>query len=740
MSLVATNATSVRVRFTLPQILVGLIGHAELHYTSNALIPRYEWNVQKFARPNRLFDTPNIEYHLNNLKSDTTYYFQIKVLVEALQSGPESDVYKLKMPSFLSGSSSSSPVSSILPSSNSISPSVTSTASTTTLPPVILIDARISAAISEASDLPSSRGGPVINSANEVSVTVTWRPLDKKEKRLIDAIQVKYRKIDETESTAKVSGLIHRDLTSHTIRHLQPGASYLIDLLFKPDESVVTSSTTLVSSKPIVVELPLAPRNQLDLLSPILPLDVQNDLHVEGTRVLFKLRSLPRPVNKFVTVVKITYKALTRDGSSDLAPSPGGPDDGSDNDHPGLVDNNDEHLMSRDSRGAGGTSHSSSSSSSASSSASASSSSSSASASSSSSPSSPSASSGSDSLHHYFKQPSEDGHILLEGLLPRRKYKAWIECYLVNGRISSSGAIDFTTKDATASRSDGSSGSKKAFASPDEDPSVDANALNEALASETTSSRSNTPGNQLLNTSHSVKSDELKPYYLALTIVALFAALTSIAFLSLLCIMLRSKSSAKAPITRGSPSPIGSATCDQAYDNPSYKSCEGDLSNSNSVPSAAAMVTGARTNGGSVSVNGTTNIRLNGLTTSSLTMSSNCNSTSTPTPSHAAPPSSSPSSLNSSSTADSNNSNVLNNTQHHHLHHHHNNLNFRLATSNNNSSVSHNNQGSHQSSQQQLHLHQIHLSHRPNGSNNGSSSIKLNGLNAGSAIIGSAQV
>ena len=68
--------------------------------------------------------------------------------------------------------------------------------------------------------------------------------------------------------------------------------------------------------------------------------------------------------------------------------------------------------------------------------------------------------------------------------------------------------------------------------------------------------------------SYSLKAEELKPYYIALTIMAFFTAVTSIAFLSLLCIMLRSKSSAKAPIT---PSP---SLTDQAYDNPSYKSCE----------------------------------------------------------------------------------------------------------------------------------------------------------------------
>lgn len=72
---------------------------------------------------------------------------------------------------------------------------------------------------------------------------------------------------------------------------------------------------------------------------------------------------------------------------------------------------------------------------------------------------------------------------------------------------------------------------------------------------------------------HSLKSDELRPYYIALTIMALFAAVTSIAFLSLLCVILRSKTSAKAPITR--------SLSDQAYDNPTYKACDNDRTGSN---------------------------------------------------------------------------------------------------------------------------------------------------------------
>jgi hypothetical protein len=89
-------------------------------------------------------------------------------------------------------------------------------------------------------------------------------------------------------------------------------------------------------------------------------------------------------------------------------------------------------------------------------------------------------------------------------------------------------------------------------------------AMNEALASETKTTATTATTVQI---NHSLKAEELKPYYFALAIMGLFAAVTSIAFLSLLCIILRSKSSANALITRTPGS-------DQAYDNPSYKTCD----------------------------------------------------------------------------------------------------------------------------------------------------------------------
>lgn len=451
VSVIAMNATSVRIRFTLPQILVGLIGHAELHFTSNPLVPSYEWNVQKFARPNRLFDTPNIEYHLMTLKPETTYYFQIRVIVEALQSGPESEIYKLKMPA---AGSKSGPNSAA---------GMTST-TTSTLPPLVMIDAHLNALIDEAD-------------GSATSVTVTWRSFDRRERKLIDGIQIKYRKIDEPESAASITPIIHRDLTSYKLKNLNPGSSYLLDLLLKTDEDITSN---IVSSKPIVIELPaMGHRDQQLAAAPVpssLVIDPLTDVFVEAHKASFRLKSLPKPIDKFVAVVKISYRSTDEEEAAGLM--------------------------------------------------------------------------------HTFRAPGDE--VMLDGLQPRRKYKVWIDCYLMSGKMLSSNAIDLITKEEDDK--------KEINHLPDESQ----DAMNEALASESTKSTATATTS---THHHSLKSDELRPYYIALTIMALFAAVTSIAFLSLLCVILRSKSSAKAPITR--------SLSDQAYDNPTYKACDNERTGSN---------------------------------------------------------------------------------------------------------------------------------------------------------------
>lgn len=61
-------------------------------------LPSLDRHAQKFARPGRRFDSPNIEYVLNALRPNTSYFMRVKVRVDALDHEPQSDVLKVTMP------------------------------------------------------------------------------------------------------------------------------------------------------------------------------------------------------------------------------------------------------------------------------------------------------------------------------------------------------------------------------------------------------------------------------------------------------------------------------------------------------------------------------------------------------------------------------------------------------------------------------------------------------------------
>ncbi|CAG2101736.1 unnamed protein product [Medioppia subpectinata] len=404
VNIVAINSTSARIRFTLPSLLVGLIGHAELHYTTDMNIPRSQWNIQKFARPKRLFDTANIEYHLGNLSPDTTYFFQIQVIIEALQSGPESQVYKLYLPPIPSTAST--------------------TTSTTTVPPMIMLDVQLNAVSNDYKTL-----------------KISWRVFSPQEKKFIDGIQIRYKNAEKDQNEWKTTPILHRDVRSYMLRDLEPGVSYAVDLLFTPNPDI---ETHIISTKPIVIDMPSSPKDLFDITVTIHP----NDVNVDTLYTTIKMNDLPFPINKFINVVKISYRS--------------------------------EDSME---------------------------------------------------LLHTFKDPDEEGRIVLDGLKPNRRYKAWIDLYLTNGKTVSSNAIEFTTKD-------------RALSANIDKIDISANEAEALRESDLMDGR----------------------YFYCLVIVSVFAAVTAIAFVVVLYFLLRKQSSAKAPITR--------APSESAYDNPTYKTYE----------------------------------------------------------------------------------------------------------------------------------------------------------------------
>lgn len=338
MSIIAINSSAVRIRFTLPSLFVGLIGHAELHFTTDQDKPREQWNVQKFARPKRLFDTPNIEYHLATLNPGTTYFFQIRIIIEALHSGPESQIYKLHMPENFS---SRKPAIGV-PLTNQYNP--------LDFPNIMMIDANLNAI-------------PVDHS----SIKVIWRQFKGQEKRFIDGIMLRYKRTEDSSDNWVTTPMIHRDVNEYLLRDLLPGVSYTVDLVFKISDKIPTK---LVSSRSIVVDIPAKPKDDYDFN---ISIDPTNDVSIYPHKVAMHLKHVPKPVNKFVNVARINYKATD---SLDLG---------------------DKKML------------------------------------------------------QVYKVPSEDGIIVLDGLNPRKKYKAWVDMFLSNGQKVSSNAISFITKEETKS-------------------------------------------------------------------------------------------------------------------------------------------------------------------------------------------------------------------------------------------------------------------------------------------------
>ncbi|KAH9497969.1 hypothetical protein DERF_013899 [Dermatophagoides farinae] len=285
MDIVAINATSARIRFTIPSIYVGLLGHAEVHYTTDINIPRNKWNIQKFARPKRLFDIPNIEYHLGNLQPNTNYFLQIEIIIESLKTGPISEIYKIYLPP--------------LP----VKTTTTTTTTTSTLPPVIMLDMNITAAIIDHN-----------------AIRISWRPFTIQEKKFIDGLQVRYRKSDNRNNNNNdndddddnvwfSSQTLHRDTTFYILNKLESSTAYLIDLHFKSIDQI---SANIISSKPLLIETPPTALDDYHFDFHIFPDDVtigsDGNGDNAGGRINIGLRNLPKPINKFVNVARIHYQ------------------------------------------------------------------------------------------------------------------------------------------------------------------------------------------------------------------------------------------------------------------------------------------------------------------------------------------------------------------------------------------------------------------------------------------------
>ncbi|KFM61044.1 putative epidermal cell surface receptor, partial [Stegodyphus mimosarum] len=267
VNIVALNSTAVRVRFSLSNILVGLIGHAELHFTTDPTLPPSQWHVQKFSRPNRLFDSPNIEYILNALRPNTTYFLQVKIIMDTLQRRPESEVFKLKMP-------------------EEVVVTTTTTTTTTTAPPVMILDAKLEAHVIDVK-----------------TVRISWRNFEPQEKKYIYALQLKYKLQNEAEDKWITTPMIHKDVTSYFLHDLEASADYVVDIIFTPPKDIPTK---IVSSRDLEFRTMTKKKDDYHLQVSV------EDNKIEADKSAFLFAGIPEPITKYVHVIKIMYK--TADG------------------------------------------------------------------------------------------------------------------------------------------------------------------------------------------------------------------------------------------------------------------------------------------------------------------------------------------------------------------------------------------------------------------------------------------
>ncbi|KAG8179882.1 hypothetical protein JTE90_017414 [Oedothorax gibbosus] len=185
VSVVALNATAVRVRFSLPPSLVGGRGHAELRFSPDPSLAEGAWRAQRFSRPRRLFDSPHIEYVLGaGLDPSHTYYMRVRVRPDPPLPAPhDSALFKVTMPP----------------------------------PAAVRVDVR-----------------PLHAHPSPHGARITWRPLGHSERRLVDALLLQWRR--EGEGEWEETPPLHRDTSAWELRGLQPASAYELRLLLRGEE------------------------------------------------------------------------------------------------------------------------------------------------------------------------------------------------------------------------------------------------------------------------------------------------------------------------------------------------------------------------------------------------------------------------------------------------------------------------------------------------------------------------
>ncbi|XP_020280700.1 putative epidermal cell surface receptor isoform X2 [Pseudomyrmex gracilis] len=256
-TLEALNETTVRLVFTVPQVLVGLHGRVELRYTSNMTnIDSSTWKAQVFAPPDDLIATPQLEFELGDLKPMTDYNMKITVKLKDLANSPSSKIYSVR--------------------------TLEKHEEVTTLPPQIAINAELR-----------------IAETNSTWVNVMWKKFTEYELQFIDGVQLWYKERDG--KVYATTPLIHRAVTNYIIENLKPSTTYEIVIYFIPFPGQLTE---LISEKTIQVTTSVEP----DPYSFDVKVEIKT---VKSTDVEVAWSGVPYPEDKYVNIYRAIYQSDT---------------------------------------------------------------------------------------------------------------------------------------------------------------------------------------------------------------------------------------------------------------------------------------------------------------------------------------------------------------------------------------------------------------------------------------------
>ncbi|XP_032663212.1 putative epidermal cell surface receptor isoform X2 [Odontomachus brunneus] len=253
----ALDEHTVRLVFTVPQVLVGLHGRVELRYTSDKTnFDPSTWKLQVFAPPNDLIATQQLEFELGGLEPITEYKVKITVRLKDLNNSPSSKIYNVR--------------------------TLEKRADEATLPPQIPIDAELRAM-----------------EMNSSWVNIMWKKFTQYELQFIDGVQLRYKEHDGKVYAA--TPLIHRSVTNYVIENLKPATKYEVGIYFIP---FAEQTTELISEKTIEITTSMEP----DPYSFDVKVEIKT---IKSTDVEVTWSGVPYPEDKYVNIYRAIYQSDT---------------------------------------------------------------------------------------------------------------------------------------------------------------------------------------------------------------------------------------------------------------------------------------------------------------------------------------------------------------------------------------------------------------------------------------------